>query len=120
MVESRQRGLNWLADGDMEVKSHFIGSRGNSGNSETNQDVRTILQIPNALFLSFLPEQKKAFLYWKNSTVNSESVTNKEIMNILKQEDLGSKQTGQGKGNKCRKGQAVKAWRTEAQICDTL
>eukprot|EP00957_Ditylum_brightwellii_P130184 9929924-Ditylum_brightwellii.AAC.1 len=103
MVESRQCGLSQLADGNMEVKSHCVGSRGNSGNSGTNHDVRATLQIPNALFLSYSPKQKKAFLCWKKSTVNSESVTNEEITKVLKQEDSVSKQTGYGKRNKCRK-----------------
>eukprot|EP00957_Ditylum_brightwellii_P019301 1456087-Ditylum_brightwellii.AAC.1 len=66
----------------MELKSPCVGFKGNSC---ANQDVRATLQIPNALFSSFLSDQKKAFLHWKNATVNGKSVTNEEITKLLKQ-----------------------------------
>eukprot|EP00957_Ditylum_brightwellii_P040490 3064178-Ditylum_brightwellii.AAC.1 len=69
MVESRQRGLNRVADQDMEVKSQKLQVKGNRGQPKSDTYLRTALQIPNALFGSFLSEQKKAFLCWKNATV---------------------------------------------------
>eukprot|EP00957_Ditylum_brightwellii_P193330 14720021-Ditylum_brightwellii.AAC.1 len=107
VVESWQCGLNQIADGDMEVKSHCVRFK---GNSDANQDVRATLKIPNALFSSFLLEQKKAFLHWKNAIVNDKSVTNEEITKLFKQEDSGPRQAGNGKRNKHKKtSQALKA-----------
>eukprot|EP00957_Ditylum_brightwellii_P113955 8687221-Ditylum_brightwellii.AAC.1 len=56
MAKSQQGGLNQLVDGDMKVKLHCAEFKGNLGQ---NQDVSSTLQIPNALFSSFLSEQKE-------------------------------------------------------------
>eukprot|EP00957_Ditylum_brightwellii_P015276 1150862-Ditylum_brightwellii.AAC.1 len=64
MVENQQHGLNKQAELDMEVKSRRANFRNDS--LKDSMDKQSILWIPNALFVSFSQEQKKAFLHWGN------------------------------------------------------
>ena len=114
MVESRQRVLDKRAEEAMDVKSR----RGNF-NKETPKDnlnVKSILQIPQALFASFSPKQKKAFLRWKNATINGEQIGNNEIVKILKQES--SDPNANKKRKKAKKSRAMKIQHTMDQNGD--
>eukprot|EP00957_Ditylum_brightwellii_P065920 4998979-Ditylum_brightwellii.AAC.1 len=88
MIESWQHGLNQRAEEDMEVKSKCAPFKegGANANCNSHQELRTLLQISNALFSSFSSEQKKDFLCLKNLTATGETVSNKEIQKILKQD----------------------------------
>eukprot|EP00957_Ditylum_brightwellii_P180398 13742154-Ditylum_brightwellii.AAC.1 len=55
--------------------------------SSSSVDLRTKLQLPNALISSLSSVQKKAFLGWKNATVNGDRVSNNEISELLRQAD---------------------------------
>eukprot|EP00957_Ditylum_brightwellii_P106020 8087430-Ditylum_brightwellii.AAC.1 len=50
MVESHQRGLNKVADKDMEVKSRHTQFNKSIRQPTSENDLHTALQIPNALF----------------------------------------------------------------------
>eukprot|EP00957_Ditylum_brightwellii_P064540 4897557-Ditylum_brightwellii.AAC.1 len=86
MVESRQSGLTKNAEDNMELKlQHQSYHNKDSKTMSNNSDLYMKLQLPNALFSSLSSVQKKAFLEWKNSTVNRERVPNEEISEILRQ-----------------------------------
>eukprot|EP00957_Ditylum_brightwellii_P105283 8025841-Ditylum_brightwellii.AAC.1 len=88
MVESRQRGLNKNAEDTMELKlQHQSYYNKESKTSSNSVDLQTKLQLPNVLFLSLSSVQKRAFLKWKNATVNGDRVSNEEISELLRQAD---------------------------------
>eukprot|EP00957_Ditylum_brightwellii_P174014 13248863-Ditylum_brightwellii.AAC.1 len=73
MVESRQRVLNKNAEDNMELKlQHQSYHNKEIETTSSNRDLQTKLQLPNMLFLSLSSVQKKAFLKWKNDTVNGD------------------------------------------------
>eukprot|EP00957_Ditylum_brightwellii_P154983 11795980-Ditylum_brightwellii.AAC.1 len=75
--------------------------------SSSSADLQTKLQLPNTLFLSLSSVQKKAFLKWKNATVNGDRVSNKEITELLRQADTPG-DSRQKKKKKRKKSGAMK------------
>eukprot|EP00957_Ditylum_brightwellii_P001711 132516-Ditylum_brightwellii.AAC.1 len=102
----------------MELKSqHQSYHNKESETTSSNTDTQTKLQLPNALFSSFSSVQKKAFLKWKNSTVNGDRVSNEEIPEILRQEDTSSNRKQRSK-KKRKKSGAMKVRHTGAQTSE--
>eukprot|EP00957_Ditylum_brightwellii_P203759 15336078-Ditylum_brightwellii.AAC.2 len=75
---------------------------------KTDSDGCANFQLPNSLFGSFSNEQKKAFLRWKNATLQGEKVSNDEISKNLKRENTGTASGGRRGKNKKRKTCAMK------------
>eukprot|EP00957_Ditylum_brightwellii_P030015 2271618-Ditylum_brightwellii.AAC.2 len=82
-----------------------------------NLDLQMKLQLPNTLFSSLSFVQKKAFLKWKNTTVNSERISNEMISEILRQEETSNNRKQKRKGKR-KESRAIKIRLTVAQTSE--
>eukprot|EP00957_Ditylum_brightwellii_P022743 1715221-Ditylum_brightwellii.AAC.1 len=120
-MESRQHKLDWDASVEMEAKlqsSRFSFKGDKKTKATLAADVRSMLQIQNVLLSSFSSSQKRIFLKWKNCTANGEKVSNKEIAQMLKQ-DNSDPEKGKKKCKRGKKSGAMKLWHTRAQTSDS-